>query len=160
MMATTKTDTTRGHWLEHHDHSSSLVATLTKTTVRGPSYMYRHGRGDVAATLLQLAINANLTHSCYDVHECMFQECHNFCAHCPVTFWWQSCECNCYLHAHALHSGSPSNVLHSTSISYLSNIIFMWVSSCISATGWPMHTLNLFCGKKLLWFPVSTCWRF
>ena len=51
----------------------------------------------------------------------MFQECHNFCAHCPVTFWWQSCDCNCsllVLHAHAynaLRSGSPSNVLHSTS---------------------------------------------
>ena len=30
-------------------------------------------------------MNANLTHSCCDVHKCMFQECHNFCAHCPVT---------------------------------------------------------------------------
>ena len=29
-MATTKMETTRGHWLEHHEHSSSS-ATLTKT---------------------------------------------------------------------------------------------------------------------------------
>ncbi len=29
-MATTKTETTRGHWLEHHEHSSSS-AKLTKT---------------------------------------------------------------------------------------------------------------------------------
>ena len=21
-----------------------------------------------------------------------------YCAHCPVTFWWQSCECNCSMH--------------------------------------------------------------
>ena len=39
-------------------------------------------------------------------------------AHCPVTV--QSCECNCSMHvlrhAHALHSGSPPNVLHSPSI--------------------------------------------
>ena len=38
-------------------------------------------------------------------------------AHCPVTV--QSCECNCSMHvlrhAHALHSGSPPNVLHSSS---------------------------------------------
>ena len=45
-----KTETTRGHWLEHHEHSSSSVATLTKTEpARGPTCSYRHGRGDVPA---------------------------------------------------------------------------------------------------------------
>ena len=44
-------ETTCGHWLEHHEHSASLVATLTKTgTVRGPTAM----AGDVAARLFQL----------------------------------------------------------------------------------------------------------
>ena len=81
-MATTKTETTRGHWLEHHEHSSSS-ATLTKMdTARGPTR--------AAIAVIASYWNANLTHSCCDVHECMFQECHNFCAHCPVTFWWQS----------------------------------------------------------------------
>ena len=40
-------------------------------------------------------------------------------AHCLVTFWCQSCECNCSLQCAARActcSGSPSNVLHSTSI--------------------------------------------
>ena len=48
----------------------------------------------------------------------------------------QSCECNCSMHvlrhAHALHSGSPPNVLHSTSnilISDNSNMLMSW-SSC------------------------------
>ena len=33
-------ETTRGHWLEHHEHSASSVATL-----RGQRrWAYRHGR--------------------------------------------------------------------------------------------------------------------
>ena len=45
-------ETTRGHWLEYHEHSASSVVTLvTKTvTARGPTAM----AGDVAARLLQL----------------------------------------------------------------------------------------------------------
>ena len=62
-MVTTKTETTRGHWLEHHEPSSSSVATLTKTeTARGPTCTTMAG-GDVAARLLQLAINANLVNA-------------------------------------------------------------------------------------------------
>ena len=44
-------ETNRGHWLEHHEHSASSVATFTKTeTACGPTTM----AGDVAARLLQL----------------------------------------------------------------------------------------------------------
>ena len=47
-------ETTRGHWVEHHEQSASSVATLTKMETaaqsRGPTAM----AGDVAARLLQL----------------------------------------------------------------------------------------------------------
>ena len=76
------TETTRGHWLEHHEDSSSL-ATLTKLVdLHVAPWLVTLLLG-----LLQLAnYQASLTHSSCDVHEYMFQECHNFCAHCPVTF--------------------------------------------------------------------------
>ena len=47
-------ETTHGHWLGHHEHSASSVATLTKTETaaqsRGPTAV----AGDVGARLLQL----------------------------------------------------------------------------------------------------------
>ena len=58
--------------------------TRTKTvTAHGPTAM----AGDVAARLHASAINANLTHICCDVHECMFSAIISVAyAHCPVTF--------------------------------------------------------------------------
>ena len=81
----------------------------------------------------------------------MFQECHNFCAHCPVTFWWQSCECNCSLHAlhahtYALRSGSPSNVLHSTST---------YVQLCISAAHWSGNPNGIHSSLPVYWWCLN-----
>ena len=81
--------------------------------------------------------NANLTHSCCDVHECMFSAiisvayAHNLPCHTV-----QSCECNCSMHvlrhAHALHSGSPPNVLHSPSIIVGNNYGSVWNGNKVS----------------------------
>ena len=55
-------ETTRGHWLEHHEHSASSVVTLTKTETaaqsRGPTGAMA---GDVGARLLQLQTLTCLT---------------------------------------------------------------------------------------------------
>ena len=57
-------ETTRGHWLEHHEHSFCLLGGDMETAAqsRGPTAM----AGDHCWS----ATNANLTHSCCDVHEC------------------------------------------------------------------------------------------
>ena len=65
-------ETTRGHWLEHHEHSASSVATLRgpKTvTARGPTAMPGRAVMPVAAGVPASAIKA---HSCCDLYECMF----------------------------------------------------------------------------------------
>ena len=104
------------HWLVHHEHSASSVATLAKTeTARGPTAM----AGDVPGRLLRSAINANLSHSCCDVHECMFSVIISglLCSLTDDSHVNATAPCmHAYaLHAHALRSGLPSNVLHSTS---------------------------------------------
>ena len=47
-------ETTRGHWLEHHEHSASSVATLTKAETAAQSRVAPAMAGDVGARLLQL----------------------------------------------------------------------------------------------------------
>ena len=44
-IATTDGETTRGHWLEHHEHFASSVATLTKMETAAQSCGPTHGHG-------------------------------------------------------------------------------------------------------------------
>ena len=80
-------ETTRGHWLEHHERSASSVATLRgpKTvTACGPTAMPGRAVMPVAAGVPASAIKA---HSCCDVYECMFSAIISvaYNDHCPVT---------------------------------------------------------------------------
>ena len=47
-------ETTRGHWLEHHEHSTSSVATLGQLEDGGCSWAATDMADDVTARLLQL----------------------------------------------------------------------------------------------------------
>ena len=79
-------ETTRGHWLEHHEHSASSVATLTKAETAAQSRGPTVAPWPVMLVLDCFTTNANLTHSCCDVHECMFSAIISVAyAHCPVT---------------------------------------------------------------------------
>ena len=72
-------ETTRGHWLEHHEHSASSVATLTKAETaaqsRGPTVAH------VGARLLQLQTLTCLTVAVMYTSVCLG---HNFCGLCSL----------------------------------------------------------------------------
>ena len=62
-------ETTRGHWLEHHERSASSVVTLTKTETAAQSRGPTTGAmaGDVGARLLQLQVARRFTIPCIEV---------------------------------------------------------------------------------------------
>ena len=77
-------ETTRGHWLEHHEHSASSVATLTKAETaaqsRGPT-VAPWPVIDVGARLLQLQTLTCLTVAVMYTSVCLG---HNFCGLCSL----------------------------------------------------------------------------
>ena len=77
-------ETTRGHWLEHHEHSASSVATLADKgrDCGSESWTYRGAMaGDVGARLLQLQTLTCLTVAVMYTSVCLG---HNFCGLCSL----------------------------------------------------------------------------